>query len=177
MIAKNTLLASTSGGSPSSVWHTSGITSTLTSRSAKRVMAVATSQTVAFTPSWFSTASTITGLSVAANSKNQDAALDFVKFVSGPEGAAVVAKTGTFPAITTEDVLNTITSTDGFPSDEQSKEALVTSHRYLEIPVSPIAPEIDLVLSREHDAIMTGSETVDQGIENMNKGVAELKNQ
>jgi multiple sugar transport system substrate-binding protein len=122
-----------------------------------------------------STASTITGLSVAANSKQQEAALDFVKFVSGPEGAAVVAKTGTFPAITTDDVLKTITSTPGFPDDQQSKDALVTAKRVLEIPVSPIAPQIDLVLSRAHDAIMTGSETIDQGIADMNKGVAELQ--
>jgi hypothetical protein len=41
--------------------------------------------------------------------------------------------------------------------------------------VSPIAPQIDLVLSRAHDAIMTGSETIDQGIADMNKGVAELQ--
>ncbi|MEO8759023.1 MAG: sugar ABC transporter substrate-binding protein [Devosia sp.] len=123
------------------------------------------------------TASTITGLSVAANSKNQAAALDFVKFVSGPEGAAVIAKTGTFPAITSDEVLRTITSTPGFPEDAASHEALKTVKRYLEIPVSPLAPQIDLVLSRAHDAIMTGSETIDQGIEDMNKGVAELKKQ
>ena len=122
-----------------------------------------------------STASTITGLSVAANSKHQDAALDFVKFVSGPEGAAVIAKTGTFPAITTDDVLKTITSTPGFPDDQGSKDALVTANRYLEIPVSPIAAQIDLVLNQAHDAIMTESETIDQGIADMNKGVAALQ--
>jgi multiple sugar transport system substrate-binding protein len=120
------------------------------------------------------TASTITGLSVAANSKKQEAALDFVKFVSGPEGAAVVAKTGTFPAITTDDVLKTITSTPGFPDDQNSKDALVTAKRYLEIPVSPIAPQIDLALSRAHDAIMTVSVTVDEGIAQMNKDVGDL---
>ena len=120
------------------------------------------------------TASTITGLSVAANSKKQEAALDFVKFVSGPEGAAVVAKTGTFPAITTEDVLKTITSTPGFPDDQNSKDALVTAKRYLEIPVSPIAPQIDLALSQAHDAIMTGSVTLDEGIAQMNRDVGDL---
>src|SRR3569833_2880931 len=121
------------------------------------------------------TASPITGLSVAANSKKQEAALDFVKFVSGPEGAAVVAKTGTFPAITTKDVLTTITSTPGFPDDQASKDALVTAKRYLEIPVSPLAPKIDLVLNQAHDAIMTGSESIDDGIAEMNKGVADLQ--
>jgi len=121
------------------------------------------------------TAATITGLSVAANSKKQDAALDFVKFVSGPEGAAVVAKTGTFPALTTDDVLATITGTEGFPSDQGSKDALVTAKRYLEMPVSPLAPQIEVVLNRAHDAIMTDNISVDDGLAEMNKGVAEIK--
>jgi multiple sugar transport system substrate-binding protein len=121
------------------------------------------------------TAATITGLSVAANSKQQEAALDFVKFVSGPEGAAVVAKTGTFPALTTDDVLATITATEGFPSDQGSKDALVTAKRFLEMPVSPLAPQIEVVLNRAHDAIMTDNVSIDEGIAEMNKGVAELE--
>ena len=121
------------------------------------------------------TAATITGLSVAANSTKQEAALDFVKFVSGPEGAAVVAKTGTFPALTTDDVLATITGTDGFPSDQASKDALVTAKRYLEMPVSPLAPQIEVVLNRAHDNIMTDNATIDAGLAEMNTGVAEIK--
>ena len=121
------------------------------------------------------TAATITGISVAANSKKQEAALDFVKFVAGPEGAAVVAKTGTFPALTTDDVLSTITSTEGFPSDQGSKDALVTAKRYLEMPVSPTAPQIEVVLNRAHDEIMTDNISVDDGLAEMTKGVAEIK--
>ena len=122
-----------------------------------------------------STAATITALGVAANSKKQEAALDFVRFVSGPEGAAVVAKTGTFPALITDDVLSTITSTEGFPSDEASREALVTAKRFLEMPVSPIAPEIEVVLNRAHDAIMTDNTSIDDGIAEMNEGVTALQ--
>lgn len=121
------------------------------------------------------TAATITGISVAANSTKQDAALDFVRFVSGPEGAAVIAKTGTFPALTTDDVLATITATEGFPSDEGSKEALVTAKRYLEMPVSPLAPQIEVVLNRAHDEIMTDNISIDDGLAEMNTGVAEIK--
>jgi multiple sugar transport system substrate-binding protein len=121
------------------------------------------------------TAATITALSVAANSTKQEAALDFVRFVAGPEGAAVVARTGTFPALITEDVLSTITSTDGFPTDEASREALVTGKRYLEMPVSPVAPQIEVVLNRAHDAIMTDNITIDEGLAEMNQGVAEIK--
>jgi multiple sugar transport system substrate-binding protein len=121
------------------------------------------------------TAATITGLSVAANSKHQEAALDFVKFVSGPEGAAVVAKTGTFPALTTADVLATITGTEGFPADQGSKDALITAKRYLEMPVSPLAPQIEVVLTRAHHEIMTDNISVVDGLAEMTQGVSEIK--
>ncbi len=121
------------------------------------------------------TAATITALSVAKNSAHTEAALDFVKFVSGPEGAAVVAETGTFPALMTDAVLDTITSTDGFPDDAASRDALVTAKRYLEMPVSPKAPEIEVVLNRAHDSIMTDNISIDEGLAEMDQGVAELR--
>jgi len=121
------------------------------------------------------TAATITALSVPVNSTKQEAALDFVKFVSGPEGAAVVAKTGTFPAIASAEIADIIAATPGFPSDPASKDALVTGQRYLEMPVDPHAPEIEVVLNRAHDNIMTDNETIDEGIAEMNAGVAEIK--
>ncbi len=121
------------------------------------------------------TAATITALSVPVNSTKQDAALDFVKFVSGPEGAAVVAKTGTFPAIANAEIADIIAATPGFPSDPASKEALVTGQRYLEMPVDPKAPEIEVVLNRAHDEIMTDNISVDDGLAEMTAGVAELR--
>jgi multiple sugar transport system substrate-binding protein len=121
------------------------------------------------------TAATITALAVPVNSAKQDAALDFVKFVSGPEGAEVVAKTGTFPAIANDKIADIIAATPGFPSDPASKEALVTGQRYLEMPVNPKAPQIEVVLNRAHDNIMTDNETIDEGIAEMNAGVAEIK--
>jgi multiple sugar transport system substrate-binding protein len=121
------------------------------------------------------TAATITALAVPVNSTKQEAALDFVKFVSGPEGAEVVAKTGTFPAIANDAIADIIASTPGFPSDPGSKEALVTGQRYLEMPVDPKAPQIEVVLNRAHDEIMTDNISIDDGLAEMTKGVAELK--
>lgn len=121
------------------------------------------------------TAATITALAVPTNSTKQEAALDFVKFVSGPDGAAVVAKTGTFPAIASPAIADIISSTPGFPSDAASKDALVTGQRYLEMPVDPRAPQIEVVLNRAHDNIMTDNETIDEGLAEMTAGVAEIK--
>ena len=121
-----------------------------------------------------STAAQVTSIGVAANSKHKDAALDFISFVAGPEGAKIIAQTGTIPALRDADTIKTIAATKGFPTDANSAAALQTTKAYLELPVDPKAPDIDLVLNRAHDAIMTGSETIDQGIADMNKGVTAI---
>ena len=66
---------------------------------------------------------------------------------------------------------------EGFPQDENSKEALVASHTYLEMPASDKSSEIETVLNEQHDLIMTESVSVDEGIEAMNEGVQAILNQ
>ena len=50
-------------------------------------------------------------------------------------------------------------------------DALTTSNVYLEMPYTQYASDIETILNAEHDAIMTMSETVDEGIQNMNDQV------
>ena len=121
-----------------------------------------------------STLATLTSLAVNANSRNKAAALEFMKFVSGPEGAAVVARTGSFPAISNPEVVNIISSMPGFPTDANSREALNVYRSYLEIPIHERAADIEVVLNEEHDAIMTKNISVDQGIRNMNERVGRI---
>ena len=123
-----------------------------------------------------STLGTVTSLGVNANSENKELANDFVNWCAGPEGAAIMASTGSFPAVSTTETVNTIAATEGFPSDAESKEALNTAAIYLEMPLSDKASEIETVLNTEHDAIMTGAETVDEGIANMNEQVQAILN-
>ena len=122
-----------------------------------------------------STLGTITGLSVTAVSKNKQEAFEFVKWVSGPEGAAVMARTGNFPALSTEEVKSIIASLDGFPKDEQSKEALEVSNLYLEVPYAPNVSEINAILDTYHKMIMSGEISIKDGIAAMNEEVAKLK--
>ena len=49
-----------------------------------------------------------------------------------------------------------------------------TTAVYLEMPLSDKASEIETILNTEHDAIMTESETIDEGIANMNEQVQAL---
>lgn len=119
-----------------------------------------------------STLATMTSLAVSKASKNKEAALNFVKFVTGQEGAAIIANTGTFPAIMTDQVINTISSIDGYPTDDSSKVALHTAKTYLEMPVNEHNSEIETILNDAHDNIMTGNCTIDEGIADMNEQVS-----
>ena len=124
-----------------------------------------------------STLGTITGLAVTTVSDTPDAAWDFVKWVSGKEGAAVMASSGNFPAIMTAEVKDAIASMDGFPQDANSKEALNVSNLYLEVPYGDNVSEINSVLDTYHGAIMSGEMSIDEGISAMNDEVSKLLNQ
>lgn len=118
-----------------------------------------------------STLATITALAIPTSAPDKDQAWDFVKFVSGEEGAEIMAGTGSLPAITNDTIVSKIAEMDGFPQDENSKEALITSHVYLEMPVNDKSSEIETALNEGHDLIMTESVTVDEGIAKMDEDV------
>jgi multiple sugar transport system substrate-binding protein len=120
------------------------------------------------------TLASVTGIAVNRNSKNKEAALEFTQFLSGPEGAAVLAKLGTIPAIMNQDVVNAIASIPGFPGDAGSREALQVHKTYLEMPLHEKSADIEIILNEAHDAIMTGNSTISQGIKEMNDRVKAL---
>lgn len=120
------------------------------------------------------TLGTITGLSVSKNAPSKDEAFKFVEWVTGTEGAKVVASTGTIPAIHSAEVMAAITSMDGFPQDENSKAALETAQVYLEMPLHELAGEIEVVLNEEHTEIMNGSKTIEDGLAAMERRISEI---
>lgn len=122
------------------------------------------------------TLGTITSLGINSKSSKKEAAADFVNFVCGADGAQVIAKTGTIPAIKNDEVLTTIASMDGFPADENSKDALQTVKTYLEMPMHAKSADIETVLNQAHDNIMTENCTIDEGIAEMNEGVQTILN-
>jgi multiple sugar transport system substrate-binding protein len=117
------------------------------------------------------TASQLTSLAINANSKNKDAAWDFIEFYSGIEGAKVIAGTGNLPAILNAETLKVFAAVPGVPAE--AVEALQTVKVSLELPMDPNASAVDKILSEEHDLIMTNSVSVDDGIAEMTKRVKE----
>lgn len=121
------------------------------------------------------TLGTITGLSIPTSSKNKEAAWDFIKFAGSEEGAEVIAKTGTFPAIMSDEVVDILSKLDGFPQDENSQEALKTTQVYLEAPYSDNISEINTILDTYHKDIMNGDISIDEGVQKMNDEIGALE--
>lgn len=121
-----------------------------------------------------STLGTITGIAITTGTPNKDAAWDFVAYVSGTEGAKVMAETGNFPAIMTDEAMEIIASLEGFPADEQSKEALKVSNLYLEVPYHESVSEVNSILDTYHAAIMSGEKSIDEGIAAMNDEIGKI---
>lgn len=117
----------------------------------------------------------IASLAIPTACDQKDAAWDFIQFASGEEGAEAIADTGAFPAIMSDAVVEKLTSLDGFPQDENSKEALKTAQIYLEAPYADNISEINTILDTYHKDIMNGDATIDEGIQKMNEEVSALQ--
>jgi len=112
----------------------------------------------------------ITPVSIGANSKNKEMAWEFVKFVTGEEGAKVLASCGILPAYNSEIVLETLVSNEGFP--EHGKDLLLnTVDVTIEFPLGNTWSSISRIIGEEHELIMLGSSSVAEGLETMKNRV------
>lgn len=118
------------------------------------------------------TVGSATPVAVNAASDNKDLAWEYVKFVTGAEGAAILADAGQFPAATTADTLTTITSVEGMPED--AAEALQVGGIVLDRPIVEKVNEVNAMLGEEHSMVMLGESTVDEFIETITERSAEI---
>lgn len=108
----------------------------------------------------------ITPVAMGAKSKNQEAAWEFVKFITGEKGATVLAECGILPAYNSEKVLETLVSNEGFP--EHGKELLLnTTDVTIEFPLGDKWTAVSKIIGEEHGLIMLGSNSVEDGLKTM----------
>jgi len=103
-----------------------------------------------------------TPIAINAASDKQDLAWEFVKFVCGSEGAAIVANLGGVPAMLDDATLQAVASVDGMP--EGALEALQVVNIVLDRPIADKVSEVNNMLGDEHSLIMLGEETIDEGL-------------
>ena len=116
----------------------------------------------------------VTQLSIPRDAKNPQEAYNFIAFVCGEEGAALLASVGQFPAFMSEEALNIITSNPWFPTDDQSRAALQPKAVFLELPINEFAGEIDGILNEGHQEIMDRTMSIEDAIAMMESRVNQL---
>lgn len=114
-----------------------------------------------------------TPIGINANSKNKEAAWEFIKFVSGEEGSQVYAENGEIPTLNNEGIIATIAAIPGMP--EGLEEALVTKNICLDRPLDPKSAEVNQMLGEEHGLIMIGENTIDEGLAAMAERSKEIQ--
>ena len=120
------------------------------------------------------TVGSVTPIAVNQASRNKDAAWEFVKFITGEEGARIYAEFGLNPGRADAEALRTIANGPGMP--EGSLEALATKNIALDRPMVDQVAEVNQMLGQEHSLIMLGEVSVDKGLENMAKRSKEIQN-
>lgn len=115
-----------------------------------------------------------TPIAINKNAAHPEEAWRFVQFLCTEPGADILASSATLPAYQTEKTLNTLVSVEGMP--EGFKEAIAVDSFVLECQMTPNAGAIDKVIAEEHDLIMLGAESIDDGLANMGTRVKEITN-
>jgi multiple sugar transport system substrate-binding protein len=112
-----------------------------------------------------------TAFAVNKNSKHADAAKKFVEWASSEAGATAVAKAGVTPSLQSQQILDTYFALPGVPNGEVAKKAFKPDNVVLEMPVSDKSSDVDQILTEEHELIMTGQKSLDDGLAEMAKRV------
>lgn len=106
-----------------------------------------------------------TAFAVNKNAAHADAAKLFLDFAAGEEGAKAIAAIGVVPAYSSEAVTAAFTA---LPEDELSKKAYQGDKTVIiEMPVSDKTADISTILDEEHDLVMVGERSADDGIKEM----------
>lgn len=112
-----------------------------------------------------------TGFGINKNSAHVAAAKKFLKFAAGEKGAQAVASIGIVPAYHSDAITKQYFGLQGMPQDAISKKAYNPDVVNLDSPVTPTAAAVGTILNQEHQLIMTGSKSVNDGIAEMQSRV------
>jgi multiple sugar transport system substrate-binding protein len=119
------------------------------------------------------TVGSVTPIAINQASRNKDAAWEFLKFVTGEEGAKIYAKNAVFPSRSNTQNLVDIANVPGMPPG--LAEALAVKNIALDRPMVDYVAEVNQMLGEEHSLIMLKEVSVDKGLANMAKRSKEIQ--
>jgi multiple sugar transport system substrate-binding protein len=108
-----------------------------------------------------------TAFAVNKKAKHAATAKKFVEFAAGMEGAKAITAVGVVPSLQSPEITQQYAALDGMPRDELTVKALAPDTTALEMPVSEHTSDVDTILREEHELIMVGEKSVEDGIKTM----------
>ena len=105
------------------------------------------------------------GINPAADDDVIAAAKEFLAFIASEDAASALAEIGITPAVTNDAVAETYFGIDGMPTDDLSHFAFSTHDVRPENPVDANTAALQNILEDAHSAIMSGSVSPADGID------------
>ncbi|MGM1057650.1 ABC transporter substrate-binding protein [Saccharothrix sp. Mg75] len=115
-----------------------------------------------------------TAFAVNGNARHSATARRFVEFAASAEGAEAITGVGVVPALQSPEITRRYASLEGMPTDELTAKALKPDEIALEMPVSEHTSDVDAILEEEHELIMVGDKSVEDGIRSMRDRVRDV---
>lgn len=117
----------------------------------------------------------INAFAINKNSEHKDLAWEFLEMAGGKTGADIMAGLGYMPAYKDDEIINTISSADTFPDDENSKESLRPKKATVVMSADENGGEIQQILFEELELVRYEEQTPEEAVEHMEERVAALR--
>ena len=121
----------------------------------------------------------VTPISIGSYAKHPEQAWDFIKYVTGEEGAIILAENGILPGYSS-DAINEIFDAfhDEKPNMPEGLSKYIDIDTYvIEQPMHEKGREADKIIGEEHDLIMTKSVSIEKGLQDMQDRANEMLGQ
>ena len=114
----------------------------------------------------------VTPVAIPSSARNVEEAWRFIEWSTGEAGAMILAEVGIPSAFKNDRVTSTFFNLPGMPTDALSRRAFNPDSVSPEWPMHPLTGVIDSILNQEHQLIMAGESSIDDGIRRMNERVS-----
>ena len=116
----------------------------------------------------------VTPVGIPASARNVEEAWRYIEWSTGEAGAMILAEAGIPSAFKNDRVLNTFFNLPGMPADALSRRAFNPDSVSTEWPMHPLSGEIDSILNQEHQLILVGESSIEEGLRRMGERAARV---
>ena len=116
----------------------------------------------------------VTPVAIPVTANHPEEALRFIEWITGEEGALILAGLGIPSAFMNDTVMDAFFAMDGMPLDDLSRAAFTPDYVRAEWPLHPLTGAVNEILGEEHELILVGANSIEEGIRSMNERVGRL---